>query len=69
MKKRFSKSWFRVLSGLFTNLSAGWLGLIVITPNFIPLSIPGNKDVLIYEGVFGILSLVTAIMFDERGQK
>ena len=35
MESFFTKSWLRVLSGLFTNLAAGSFALVVITPNFI----------------------------------
>lgn len=69
MERFFTKSWLRVLSGLFTNLSAGWFGLIIITPNFWPLNKAENVWVLIYEVVFAIVFLVGAVKLDERSRK
>lgn len=69
MSRFFSKSWFRVLSGLFINLSAGWLGLVIITPNFFPLTGLGSLWVFTYEVFFAILFLVIAVKLDERIKK
>lgn len=47
----------RSLSGLAINLSAGWFGVAVITPNF--SRIIGTKELflLLFDIIFGILFL------------
>lgn len=62
-----SKSRLEILSDLFTNLSAGWFGTIVIFPNLFHFS---NVVELILSLTLnfslGILSLLLAFYFKER---
>jgi len=66
MNNFLNKSWLTVLSGLFTNLSAGWLGLIIIAPNFLPLNNIEKLWIFTYEVFFAIVFLVLAVKLDER---
>lgn len=66
MRKLFTKSWMRILSGLFTNLSAGALALVVIAPSFIPLDSFSKFLTLLYDAGIGIIFLVTAVKLDEE---
>ena len=45
MTELFTSPRRRVLSGLFTNLSAGWIGAVFIFPNFSDLTLLVNKIV------------------------
>ena len=65
--QRFLKktSLLQVLSGLFTNLAAGAVGLIIFTPNFIPLESYGAKFALTYDTAFAIIFLFVAVKLDE----
>lgn len=63
--KKLSKSWLRVLSGFFTNLAAGSLGLIILTPNFIPIDSVGKLLPLTYDISLAIVALVTAVKLVE----
>ena len=68
VKRLFTnKSLLRVLSGLFTNLSAAALGLVIFTPNFIPLNTPAGLLSLTYDIVFAIVFLLVAVILDEKG--
>lgn len=66
MKIFFTKSWLRVLSGLFTNLSAGMLGVVIIAPNFLPLDSPVRFLLLTYDLIFAIVFLIIAVFLDEK---
>lgn len=63
--KRLSKSWLRILSGLFTNLAAAALAVIIITPNFIPIDSTIKVWALTYDITLGIVLLVVAVKLDE----
>lgn len=65
MKKMFTPSWLRILSALFTNLSAGMLGVVIIAPNFLPVNNPENFFLLTYDIVSAIVFLLVAVRFDE----
>jgi len=45
------------LSGLTINLSAGWFGLALITPNFSVVAGIKELSLLLYDVTFGILFL------------
>ena len=65
MKKLFTPSWLRILSGLFTNLSDGMLGVVIIAPNFLPLNSLEDFFLLTYDIVSAIVFLLVAVRFDE----
>lgn len=69
MTKLFTPTKQRVLSGLFTNLSAGWIGAILIFPNFNDLSNNENKVVLFFDIIAAIVCLLIAFWFEERKKK
>jgi hypothetical protein len=62
----FTPAKLKVLSGLFGNLAAGWLGAAIITPNFADLSELISKLVLTADIVFAILCLLLAFWFEEK---
>ena len=64
MDTLFSKSWLRVLSGLFTNLAAGAFGLVVVTPNFIGADNLATVLTLTSDILLGIVFIVTAERLD-----
>ena len=66
MRFSFSLAQVRFLAGLFTNLSAGWLGVIFITPNFSDLNNPKDQFHLIYSIVSVIMYSVLAIRLEEK---
>lgn len=60
------KAILKALSGLTINLSAGWFGAFVISPNFSP--IVGIKEILLltYDVMFGILFLYLGIKLERK---
>lgn len=56
----------RVLAGICGNLSAGWLGVILIAPGFSLFARQENLLVLMRSLVFGIVFLLLAFMFERR---
>ena len=69
MPKIFTPSRFRVLSGLFTNLSAGWIGAVLIFQNFSDLSISKARIILTLDIFAAILCLLLAFWLEEKGKK
>ncbi len=57
MSRKTKKAWLRTLSGLTINLSAGWFGLVLITPNFTDLSKIDGFIVLLGYLFLGIIFL------------
>ena len=68
MGKVFTFTRLRVLSGLFTNLSAGWIGAVFIFPNFNDLSLIENKIILIFDVAATIVCLLIAFWFEEKSR-
>ena len=66
VRKIFIASRRKVLSGLFTNLSAGWIGAVFIFPNFANLSNINNLLILIYDIILAIVCLLIAFWLEER---
>lgn len=62
----FKPSQLRILSGLFTNLAAGWFGAMIIAPNFSDVSSFRGVFVLLFDGLAAIVSLVIAFLIEER---
>ncbi len=60
---RLSPSWFRILSGLCVNLSAGWFAAILIIPSF--SNRPDWLRILTGNLVFAIVYLYIAVKLDE----
>lgn len=68
LSKQDRVSGLRVLAGICGNLSAGWLGVILIAPGFSLFAKQDNLLVLMRSLVFGIVFLLLAFIF-ERGAK
>lgn len=64
MEKLFTPSKRKVLSSLFTNLTAGWIGAILIFPNFSDLSSLLGKVVLIFDITAAIVCLFVAFKLE-----
>lgn len=56
----------RFLANLFTNISAGWIGVIIITPNFSDLTQIKDVTILIFNIVSVILFSGFAIRLEEK---
>ncbi len=56
----------RFLANLFTNITAGWVGVIIITPNFSDLTQFEDVTLLIFNLVSVILFSGFAIRMEER---
>ena len=67
--KIFTRSRLTVLSGLFTNLSAGWIGAILIFQNFSDLAVLDNKIILTTDIITAIVCLLIAFWLEEKSQK
>ena len=52
--------WFDIFSELFVNLSAGWFGAALVTPNFSGIDPPFNFFVLTGDVLVGIFRLPVA---------
>lgn len=64
--KLFTSPRLKVLSGLFTNLAAGWIGAVMIFPNVSDFSTLGGKLLLTLDMVAGIVSLAVAFWVEEK---
>lgn len=60
MRIIFTKTRKRVLSGFFGNLSAGWVGAILVFPNFLSLTHLKDIFVLLTDIFAAIVCLVLA---------
>jgi len=65
----FTSPRLKVLSGLFTNLSAGWIGAIIIFQNFSNLSVFKDKLILLNDTLAAIMCLLIAFWLEERSNK
>ena len=65
MKRFFSKSWLRILSGLFTNLAATALAVMIILPNFLSDNSSAKSWLLTYNAVMATIFLLLAVRLDE----
>ena len=52
--------WAAILGDLFVNLSAGWYGLVFITPSFASFQSTGGILLLLTYAVFGTVSLLAS---------
>lgn len=66
MDRAFSPSGLRVFSGLFTNLSAGWFGALLIFPNALYTDWSANVFPLTINVLGGIVSLTLAIRLEKE---
>lgn len=64
MKRKY-RPWARSLSGLYQNISASWLGLAFITPNFASLNSQQAAFVLTLDILFGILFLLLSVKIEQ----
>ena len=58
-----------MLSQLFTNLAAGWLGVVLIIPGVTKLDNFDDFFWLTKNLLFGILSLLIAMILSQKGEK
>lgn len=56
----------RVLSGLFTNLAAGWLGSVFIFSSLAELVSRADVIILLANAGFGIVCLQIAFILEEK---
>lgn len=63
---KLTRAEIRFLANLFTNISAGWIGVTIITPNFINLYELKNITVLIFDVISVIFYSVFAIRLEEK---
>ena len=68
-KRLFTPARLTVLSGLFANLSAGWIGAVLIFPNFSSLYTLQNKILLTLDIVAAIVCLLIAFWLEDRSRK
>lgn len=69
MKFFSPKTFFEIASELLVNLAAGWLGALLIVPGFVGvLSIKEYFQLLTVNLPFGILALIFALLFSEKGK-
>lgn len=61
----FSAGQRRVLAGLFTNLTAGWVGAIIIAPNFSDIFTFSGGFILLFDALAAIVCLVVAFYLEE----
>lgn len=61
-----TKAGLRTLSGLSINISAGWVGLAFLTPNFTDLSKPESISILIRDIFFGIVFLLLTFFLERK---
>ncbi len=57
IRKKDKKAFMKALTALSGNLAAGYFGLVLIAPNFLPLNNVINVLVLTYDFVLGIVFL------------
>ena len=69
MKNLFSPSRLDVLSQMFTNLAAGWLGVVLIIPGVTKLETFEDFLWLTKNLLFSILSLLIAMILSEKEKK
>lgn len=65
----FTKPRLKVLSALFTDLSAGWIGAVIIFQNFSNLSLFKDWLILITDIIAAIVCLLVAFWLEERSEK
>lgn len=63
---KFTKAQTRFLANLLTNLAAGWIGVILISPNFTNLYEINNIVVLIFDVFSVIFCSVLAVDLEKR---
>lgn len=69
MKDLFTPTRLAILSQLFTNLAAGWLGVVLIIPGVTKLETFGDFLWLTKNLLLGILSLLVAMILSGKGEK
>jgi len=65
----FTPNRLSILSQLFTNLAAGWFGVVLIIPGVAKLESFDDFLWLTKNLLFGILSLLVAMTLSEKGGK
>ncbi|KKP32499.1 MAG: hypothetical protein UR23_C0059G0011 [Candidatus Roizmanbacteria bacterium GW2011_GWA2_32_13] len=64
--KKWQKAFYKGLSAISGNLSAGYFGIIVIMPALNKLTVSVDYLFLIFDSMMGILLLVLTIVFERK---
>lgn len=64
--KKWQRAFFKGLSAISGNLSAGYIGIIIIMPALNRLTVSIDYLLLIFNSMMGILLLVLTIYFERR---
>jgi len=65
-EKKWQKAFYKGLSAISGNLSAGYFGIIIIVPALNRLSVSVDYLFLIFDSIMGILLLILTIVFERR---
>ena len=64
--KKLQKAFYKGLSAISGNLSAGYFGIIIIIPALNRLTVSVDYLFLIFDSIIGILLLVLTIVFERK---
>lgn len=65
-EKKWQKAFYKGLSAISGNLSAGYFGILIIIPALNKLSVSIDYLFLIFDSIMGILLLVLTIVFERK---
>lgn len=65
-EKKMQKAFYKGLSAISGNLSAGYFGILIIIPALNRLTVSVDYLFLIFDSMMGILLLVLTIVFERK---
>lgn len=65
-EKKMQKAFYKGLSAISGNLSAGYFGILIIIPALNRLTVSVDYLFLIFDSMMGILLLVLTIIFERK---
>jgi len=65
-EKKWQKSFYKGLSAISGNLSAGYFGILIIIPALNRLTVSVDYLFLIFDSIMGILLLILTIVFERK---
>lgn len=65
-EKKWQKAFYKGLSAISGNLSAGYFGILIIIPALNRLTVSVDYLFLIFDSMMGILLLVLTIVFERK---
>ena len=65
-ERKWQRAFYRGLSAVLGNMSAGYFGIIIIFPALSKLSVSVDYLFLIFDSIMGILLLVLTIVFERK---